>query len=623
MNQRKKDKDTKEKKIRKLLLINADNEMQKTIKTKNRVLINSMTPIQLESLYKLDNEPIKILISTYTNVIEKHIVEQIVDVPNNINYFQSDFKDNRKEKKENKLLRKYKHLYSAKNFYVNYENLINKEREEKMRKFDIEYDNTNEEGIIDHIIPFISKKKSVGEEKIKFITDNIGKDGSIFQRIKKNVIKMKSDMNNNNHNLNIEHFNNNKESKDNNILFISSSEYNSGNEESVVKHHKKKKKKILDINYKLIYYCYTNLKRKRPLMFKKSNTSTIYGLQIEEEFFKRNSNALIKKTESIKKQFEPIRRSKTIKEVKSGSSKKRRSSRQKRKDTNSKDIFKKRRIKTVAYHNPENNDYPHFHCCQNGPNQNVNIHTIDVEHKHLKKKLIPLTEKIKKSTNSISKHGKLNSKYIIYKDNVFIEKAKIQNIMSKAETKTSSLDNSTYFLSLDKKSKYNNYLLQKKKKESKNNVNLRRNKYRKTEKKSKNSKRGDSMSKKIKYMNKFKHENPEETKNKNSSITKKHKNSLNEPIKVINSLKRAVGLDNDEIYIKEKSKIINKNRLKFAMVDKMKSLKFKSRKNCLNYEDNYNDEDLYYFNSRIYSNVSKRNRGESVHLKKSNILNKK
>ena len=78
---------------------------------------------------------------------------------------------------------------------------------------------------------------------------------------------------------------------------------------------------------------------------KKSNTDTIYGLQIEEEFFKRNSNALIKKTESIKKQFEPIRRSKTIKEVKSGSSKKRRSSRQKRKDTNSKDIFKKRRIK--------------------------------------------------------------------------------------------------------------------------------------------------------------------------------------------------------------------------------------------------------------------------------------
>ena len=322
--------------------------MQKTIKTKNRVLINSMTPIQLESLYKLDNEPIKILISTYTNVIEKHIVEQIVDVPNNINYFQSDFKDNRKEKKENKLLRKYKHLYSAKNFYVNYENLINKEREEKMRKFDIEYDNTNEEGIIDHIIPFISKKKSVGEEKIKFVTDNVGKDGSIFQRIKKNVIKMKNDMNNNNHNLNIEHFNNNKESKDNNILFISSSEYNSGNEESVVKHHKKKKKKILDINYKLIYYCYTNLKRKRPLMFKKSNTSTIYGLQIEEEFFKRNSNALIKKTESIKKQFEPIRRSKTIKEVKSGSSKKRRSSRQKRKDTNSKDIYKKIHIFIVV-----------------------------------------------------------------------------------------------------------------------------------------------------------------------------------------------------------------------------------------------------------------------------------
>ena len=92
-----------------------------------------MTPIQLEKLYKVNNQPIKILISTYTNVIEKHIVEKIVDIPKNINYYQSDFKDNRKPKKEKIILRRYKHLYSAKNFVVNYDNLINDKEGKKKR----------------------------------------------------------------------------------------------------------------------------------------------------------------------------------------------------------------------------------------------------------------------------------------------------------------------------------------------------------------------------------------------------------------------------------------------------------------------------------------------------------
>jgi hypothetical protein len=626
MNQRKKDKkekNAKEKNIRKLLLINVDKEMQKKIKTKNLVLINSMTPIQLEKLYKVNNQPIKILISTYTNVIEKHIVEKIVDIPKNINYYQSDFKDNRKPKKEKIILRRYKHLYSAKNFVVNYDNLIN-DKEGKNKEY--EYENKNEEVIIEHIIPFISKKKSVGEEKIKIMTNAGIKDINIFPKFKANgVVKMKS----NNINNKIK-----KETRDNNnILLLSSSDYNSNNEESICK--RGKKKKILDINYKLIYYCYTNLKRKRPLILKKSNTDTIYGLQIEEEFFKKNNNALIQKTKSIKKPFEPIRRSKTIREVKRESSKKKISSKQRKKYnniTNSKDIVKKRRIKTVAYLNPANKDYPPFHFSQNCyPNHNSHIHTIEIEHKDLKtitkSKLIPYIAKMKQSTNSIPKNAKLaNTKHNNCKDNnLYIEKVRIQNIMSKAETKTSSLDNSTYIFPLERKNKYNYLLL--KKKESKKNVNQKKNKFKNSDKKSKNCKKADSI-KNIKYMNhnKFKHEQ-EEIKTKHSSIIKKHKKSLNESIKVINSLKKIVGLDNDEMYAKEKNKLANmKNRpLKFSLIDKLKSLRFKSRKNCLNYEDNnYNDEELFYFNHRVYSNVTKKNRGESVHVKKStNILNRK
>ena len=630
MNQRKKDKkekNAKEKNIRKLLLINVDNEMQKKLKTKNLVLINSMTPIQLEKLYKVNNQPIKILISTYTNVIEKHIVEKIVDIPKNINYYQSDFKDNRKPKKDNIIVRRYKHLYSAKNFVVNYDNLINSDKEGKNKEF--EYENKNEEVIIEHIIPFISKKKSVGEEKIRILTNDGIKDINIFQKLNKNdVIKAK-----NNINLNIDNKNKKEYRDNNNILLLSSSEYNSNNEESICKRHKKKK--ILDINYKLIYYCYTNLKRKRPLVLKKSNTDTIYGLQIEEEFFKKNNNALIQKTKSIKKQFEAIRRSKTIKEVKRESSKKKVSSKQRKKYnniSNSKEIVKKRRIKTVTYHNLENKDYPPFHFSQNCfPARNSHIHTIEAEHKDpkatTKSKLIPLIAKMKQSTNSIPKNAKLgNTKHNNCKDNnnIYIEKVRIQNIMSKAETKTSSLDNSTYFLPLERKNKYNYLLL--KKKESKKNVNQKKNKYKNNEKKSKNRKRADSI-KNIKYMNhnKFKHEQ-EETKTKHNSITKKHKKSLNESIKVINSLKKMVGLDNDEMYAKEKKLANMKNRpLKFSLIDKLKSLRFKSRKNCLNYEDNYNEEEeLFYFNHRIYSNVTKKNRGESVHVKKSsNILNRK
>lgn len=635
MKQIKKDKTTKERKIRKILLINSDIEMRKKIRAKKYVLINSMTPIQLESLFQVNNQPINILISTYTNVIEKHIVEKIVDIPKNINYFYSDMKDNTKEKKENKL-KKYKHLYSAKNFYVNYENLINEEEKEKLREKE------NEEVIIEHIIPFISKKKSVGEEKIKGSKSitmlNIGQK-HLFEIIKKNSkIKIKSNINNNKININFD--NNNEEKKENNIGTISSSNCNSISEESCDK-CEKNKNKTLDINNKLIYYCYTNLKRKRPLMVKKSNTSnssTIYGLQIEEEFYKKNKNLLIKKTESKKQiKFEHIRRSKTNKEIKRGSSKKRSLQKQKRKDTmdiNARDLIKKRRLKTVAYKNHVHNEVPPTTHIQNNISH---IHSINIEHKVLKSlakkfqsiksekknpmkyKELSQYAKDKRRANSIERKNKcshtIKNNNNNDNDNTNLEKIKIQNIISKADTKTSSFDNSSNFFSLEKKNKYNN-------------IYIHKSTYKKKKKKTQNfKKRTDSIIRNIKFtnLNKYKPEFQEEIKEKKNNNSKKHKQSLNEPIKVINSLKMNIGLECDESNIKEKSKIINMKNppLKFSTLDKIKTLKFKSKKHCMSSENICYEDDFYYFNKHMHSNTSKeRNKGESMHIKKANIIKK-
>ena len=72
------------KKIRKILLINSDNEMQKKIKAKKYVLINSMTPEELENSFQLYKSPVNLSLLTFTNVVETHIIQKIVDTPNNI-----------------------------------------------------------------------------------------------------------------------------------------------------------------------------------------------------------------------------------------------------------------------------------------------------------------------------------------------------------------------------------------------------------------------------------------------------------------------------------------------------------------------------------------------------------
>ena len=214
MNYRKHDRD---KKIRKLLLISSDIEMQKKIKSKKYVLINSMNPIELENLFQLYKGPINTSISTYTNILEKHIVKKIVDIHNNIYYYYSDeINDNKND--EFRRRNKYQRLYSAQNFIVNYDNLIDDEKIEKEKE--------NKEEIVEKkLIPFVSKKKSVGEEKIRGYNSNpltqIGQN-NIFKSINKDTDNNKII---NKHNNNDNNNDNNKEIKDNKAN--SSFEYNS------------------------------------------------------------------------------------------------------------------------------------------------------------------------------------------------------------------------------------------------------------------------------------------------------------------------------------------------------------------------------------------------------------
>ena len=595
MKQKKTEKITKEKKIRRLLLLKSDNEMQKKIRKKNPVLINSLTPLELENLYQLYNVPINTSTS-YTNILEKHIVKQIVDVPKNINYFYSDLLDDKKRNK-NKLIKNYRGLYSAKNFVIDYDNYFDNDEEEK------EFEKENEDELIEHLMPisFISKKKSVGEEKIKG-------SRSFSVVYQKNIIKNKKE--------------DNKIKNDNNIINSNCNcNCNSNNNQSCIKYDDKhiNKKKMLDINYKLIYYCYTNLKRKRPLMIQKNNDNdiTIYGLEIEEEYFNKIKirASTIKKGKSKKKiQYNKIR-SKSSKNI-NGMIKKQTEKEKKRENNlNSKDLNKKRRGKSVT--NRNHHKYHHIHNNNN-----------DIEQSNLKskvKKLISVkserkhkfgnkrfSQGIKSRTNSIvKKHYYTNN----------IGESPFQNIISKADTKTSSFDNicsyEDSFTENKNRNKFNNNIFLKKKDLNSNSKNKEKTK---SVKKDKNC----MCRRKFKFIthNKLKHECPEEMKIKESNQLKPNKKSLKEPIRAqfMNSLQKKVGFNFEE---NKKNFYKNKASSKLSLINRIKS---KSKKNCLEY-DNYsndNDDDLFYFNKKLYSNkIKEKKLFGFVHLRKFNTINKK
>ena len=564
---------SKRKKIRKLLLINSDIEMQKKIKAKNFVLINSMTPEELENLFQLYKSPVNLSILTFTNIVETHIIQKIVDTPNNVEYYCSDLLGNKKEKMKKRFL--FQHLYSTKNCIVNYDNLLNDKKEDKKDKENEEIHHKEELG--EHIIPFVSKKKSVGEEKI----------------MANKAYPLK---------------NNNIEEEKN-----SSCECNSNNKEKChnCNERKKDKKKMLDLNHKLIYYCYTHLKRKRPLIHKKSDNTTILGLEIEEEIFTKNKNsqlfnATIKS--GIKNAKDMAKNTNSVKT--------------KTKDiinVNSKE-FDKKRNSVIIKHRYTHNIDEHI---QNN---------ISKEKKRLDKKFLSLRNEVnnkrghKLFSQDIVKPKKLtNSNLKVYKsineNKRYRRNTLNQNITSKADTKNSSFENmSSENISSSNKNKkrLNNILLHKKKeliysssKKSKHNE------------KSKNKNEKLITRKNFKYLthHRIKNESPEEMK---IEKIKKHKKT-NLPIRcsMINFLQKYTEFNQLSDFKENKIKFYIRSNHQSSL-NKMKSFKCKSKKDCLNYEENINDENHFSI-ARIKSNecinkyIKNNKRQEIYNLKKNKL----
>jgi len=535
----------KEKKIRRLLLISSDNEMQKKIRKKNPVLINSMTPLELENLFQLYKDRINTSVSTYTNILEKHIVEQVVDTHKNINYYYSDFIEDIKGRMIN---HKYKGVYSAKNFDPNFADIIDAEEESE----EIEEEEKEEE-LFKSIIPFINKKKSVG-------TGKIVKDKSYSLVSPVNIFKNKEDC-------------------------IDTCDCNSND------HHKcekqKKRKKMLDMNYKLIYYCYTNLKRKRPLIIQNNddNNVTFYGLEIEELYFNKMKRSTVQKSKTKNKLDNDKLRLVNIKNT-DGSTKKG------KKNKHLKNNHKRNARGCVTSKNGNNNNHlNNFTNVLNNLKSKIERYvSIGSDKKSLLKKsrLSQDNRYNKFRKNSIVKKHKNNNS----NDNkiVKIGESPFQNIISKLDTKTTSFDDNSS--SVDNKYKNKN--------SKKKDINCNNHHH-----KDSVNKKDSNGRRKIKNIthSKLKHQCLEEIKVRDNY--KPNKKSLKEPIRpqFMNSLKKKVGFnyeENKKNFYKNKDKALSK----LSLINKIKS---KSKKDCTEYEEISDDDELDGKNKNGLYNIKDKN----------------
>ena len=118
------------KKIRRFLLINVDNEIRKKKRSQNIILINSMTPLQLENNFlQLKEEPMNTPTSYFTNLSEKFLVERVVDNKRKINYFYSDDLGKQGMLLLNKKPKNFFAKYSAENLKMNLGMFLHEEEE--------------------------------------------------------------------------------------------------------------------------------------------------------------------------------------------------------------------------------------------------------------------------------------------------------------------------------------------------------------------------------------------------------------------------------------------------------------------------------------------------------------
>jgi len=571
----KKNKIQKEKKIRRLLLINSDNEMQKKIRRKNPVLINSMTPLELENSFQLYKDRINTSVSTYTNVLEKHIVKQVVDFQKNINYYYSDFIEDKKGRMIN---HRYKGVYSAKNFGPNFGDLIvGEEESEENEEDEKEEKEEKEEELIKSIIPFINKKRSVG-------TGKIVKDKSYSLVSPGYNFKNKDYLNN---------------------ICIDTCDCNSND------HHKcekqKNRKKMLDMNYKLIYYCYTNLKRKRPLIIQNNidNNVTInelYGLEIEEEYFNRmkmrgSTTCTVKKHKKRNKSNNDRLRPKSSKNV-DGSIKK------PKKNKHIKNNLKNNARECVTSKNRNNNLISNFTNVLNNLKSKVDRYITSDKKSIIKRSRLSQDSRFNKfrKNSIVKKHKKVNSN-----DNRIanVGESPFQNIISKLDTKTTSFDDNSS--SLDNKNRNKNS----KRKDINSNIHHHK-------EAAKNLKKDYNGRRKFKNItnSKLKEKYLEEMKVRD--IYKPNKKSLKEPIRpqFMNSLQKKVGFNYEE---NKKNFYKNKPSSKLSLINKMKS---KSKKDCTEYEDISDDDKLDYKNKMGLYNIKDKNINSFL-LKKNYTLDRR
>jgi hypothetical protein len=562
----------KEKKIRRLLLINSDNEMQKKIRRKNPVLINSMTPLELENSFQLYKDRINTSVSTYTNILEKHIVEQVVDIHKNINYYYSDFIENKKGRLIN---HRYIGVYSAKNFDPNYRDIIDGEEESEENEED-----EKEEELLKSIIPFINKKKSVG-------TGKIVKDKSYSLVSPGYNFRNKDDLNN---------------------LCIDTCDSNSNN------HHKcekqKKRKKMSDMNNKLIYYCYTNLKRKRPLIIQNNNDNNdnndnnvaineLYGLDIEEEYFNRMKmrGSTIKKNKARNKLNNDILSPKSSKNGNGSSAKK------VKKNKHIKNKNKKNIRECVTSKNRNNNHISNFTNVLNNLKSKIGRLLSSDKKSIIKKSRLSQDNKFEKFRLSaiIKKHKNVNSN-----DNRIanVGESPIQNIISKLDTKTTSFDDNSS--SVDNKNRNKN--------SKGKDIYIHRHK--EVVKNLKKDNNGKGRFKYIKHSKLKHHQSLEVIKIRDNY--KPNKKSLKEPIRpqFMYSLQKKVDFNFEE---NKKNFYKNKPSSKLSLENKKKS---KSKKDCTEYEDISDDDKLGHKNKMGLYNIRDKNINSFL-LKKNNTLDKR
>ena len=621
MKQNNYDKNNKAKNIRKLLLINSDNEMKKKIRAKNYILINSMTPKQLENLFLLSMGPINTSISSYINVLEKHMIEKVVNVKKNINYYYSDFMDKKKRKTKRNV--NYS-LKSAKDFVVNYDNFFEKkENDEK----------DNKEDEIINIIPFVTKKKSVGQEKIKGYKFN-----SLIRIGEYNFFSIYN-------NIGSKKINNNNEINTKNIVNVNNeSNFQSIEKVSCEKGDEKQenKKNLYAINNKLVYYCYTYLKRKRP-QYKLSKNESIYGLQVEEELLKRTQTFFNKKSKTSKRKIPceiKCKSTKNLKEIIKASSK---TFKKKEKNTIKIKIYNKKRRGNSVHNKTRDRLNKTSIININTSNFNNDLETDTKVLKNAAKKLISVKSdkrnQIKSSRNSQNVTEKINRRSISINKKIK-KKANISHrnkstilgkspthIISKDDTKNSSFDyissNEISSAFNKNKRKHNNLRLHPSKPIINNYTNkkvkiFKKIKYIKNEKKA--SRKNNKISQNI-----LKREYLEETKVKDSNLFRKNKKITFEPPikgKQFSSLPKYIE-KGEKKELKECKKIYSRNNpsTKISLINKMKSMQIKNLKNIKNNENNSCDE-LGFFG--INSNISKsKAKLESIKLKRLNSINKK